>query len=113
VPEPLFPVTEQDSLVVVTTPDEIDVSNAAIFREALLAAAARGLPVVVVDMTSTEFCDSTGLSVLVRALRQARESGGQLRLVVCGPALKRILAVTGVDGMFPVFASLHEALQPT
>ncbi len=111
-PESSFPVTKVDGLAVVTTPDEIDVSNAALFREALLAAASSGLPVVVVDMSGTEFCDSTGLSVLVRAVRHADESGGHLRLVVGGSALKRILAVSGVGGMFPVFSSLDAALQP-
>jgi anti-sigma B factor antagonist len=112
VSESSFHVTKQDDLVVVTTPGEIDVSNAALFREAMLSAGSSGVPVVVVDMRGTEFCDSTGLSVLVRALRQADESGGQVRLVVGGSALQRILAVSGVGGMFPVFASLDQALQP-
>ena len=106
-----FPVTERDGLVVVKTPDEIDIGNAWQLRDALVSAAATGLPAVIVDMADTEFCDSTGLNVLVRALKQANEDGSELRLVVRGSALQRILTVSGVASMFSVYGSLGEALE--
>ncbi len=106
-----FPVTELDGQIVVTTPDEIDIGNAALLREALLAAVATRQPVLVVDMTGTEFCDSTGLNVLVRALKQADADGGELRLVVRGAALQRILTVTGVGSLFQIYDSLDRALK--
>lgn len=103
-----FPVTEVDGRAVVTTPDEIDIGNASLLRAALQAAA--GHQVVIVDMTGTEFCDSSGLNVLVRARKRADEDGGEVRLVVRGAALLRILTVTGVGTMFRLFESLSEAL---
>jgi anti-sigma B factor antagonist len=106
-----FPVRLVDGFAVVTTPDEIDVANAGQFRAGLLAAAGRGRPAIVVDMTGTEFCDSTGLNVLVRALRQADEADGEIRLVVGGTALQRILTVTGVGSMFGVYDSVDQALR--
>ena len=105
-----FPVSSFAGLTVVTTPDEIDITNAGLLREALLAAAADGQPVVVVDMTSTEFCDSTGLNVLVRALRQADQAGTKLLLVVSASALHRVLAVSGVGELFRTYGSLAEAV---
>jgi anti-sigma B factor antagonist len=106
-----FPVTAVEGQTVVTTPDEIDIGNAGVLRAALLTAAAGRPPVIVVDMTGTEFCDSTGLNVLVRALKRADEDGRQLRLVVQGAALQRILKVTGVGSMFQIYPSLKEALE--
>jgi anti-sigma B factor antagonist len=105
-----FPVTWSDGLTVVTTPDEIDITNAALLREALLAAAAAGQPVVVADMTRTEFCDSTGLNVLVRALRRAEQADTELLLVVRASALHRMLTVSGVGELFQTFGSLAEAV---
>jgi anti-sigma B factor antagonist len=107
-----FPVTVRDGMAIVTTPAEIDISNAVLLRGALLAAAAAHQPVLIVDMTGTEFCDSTGLNVLVRAYQQAELEDKLMRLVVGGPALRRILSVTGVGGMFRVYESLTEALAP-
>jgi anti-sigma B factor antagonist len=111
VTDPSFPVAVRDGLAVVTTPDEIDIGNAGLLREALLTAASSGAPVVVVDMSGTEFCDSTGLNVLVRALGQSTQEGGELRLVVGGTGLRRILTVTGVDGIFRLYDTLGQALE--
>ena len=109
-PDLNFPVTQLAGRAIVTTPDDIDISNAGLLREALLAAAASLPPVVIVDMTGTEFCDSTGLNVLLRALNQATEDGRQLSLVVRASALRRILAVSGVGSMFQVYDSLDAAV---
>lgn len=111
VSDPSFPVSVHRSLAVVTTPAEIDISNAGLLREALLAAAATGTPAIVVDMSGTEFCDSTGLNVLIRALRQADQDGGELRLVMGGSGLERILNVTGVAGIFRIYETLGQALE--
>ena len=109
-PDSTFPVTELDGRAVVTTPDEIDIGNAGLLREAVLAALTTRRPVVVVDMSGTEFCDSTGLNVLVRAHKQAEADGISLRLVVRGAALTRILNVTGVGSMLAIYDSLDLAV---
>ena len=104
-----FELRQTGGFPVVVGPAEIDISNSGELRTALLRAQALG-PVVVVDMSGTEFCDSSGLSVLVRALRRAQSEGGEVRLVVCTAAVLRILAVTGIGSIFGLFSSLAEAL---
>jgi anti-anti-sigma factor len=51
---------------VVTAPAEIDVATSGQLRAALAEWAACGHTTLVVDMTGTRFCDSTGLNALVR-----------------------------------------------
>jgi len=65
---------------------------------------------VVVDMSRTRFCDSAGLNALVTAGRRARADGGEVRLVVVGEAVARVVALTGVDRVIPIYASLEDAL---
>jgi anti-sigma B factor antagonist len=96
-------------LAVVTPPVEIDILHAGGFRAAL-ADAGSGHPVVVVDMSATVFCDSTGLRLLLQASDRAKARGGELRLVLSSPQMLRIFAVTGFDQLFPVFATLSGAL---
>ena len=113
-----FPVQVVEGVPVVTAPEEIDLANAAGLKAALLEAAlletARaaepGRALVVVDMSRTRFCDSAGLNALVGAARQARADGGEVRLVVVGEAVARIVALTGVDRVMPIYASLEDAL---
>jgi anti-anti-sigma factor len=96
---------------VVTAPADIDITTAAQLRAMLGEPAACGNATIVVDLSGTRFCDSAGLTVLVRAHKQAQALGGGLRLVLpdhC--AVARIFTITGLDGVIPHFASLPEAL---
>jgi anti-sigma B factor antagonist len=96
---------------VVTTPAEIDVTNADQLRMILLEASAGGHTTVVVDMARTEFCDSCGLHTLLRAHKQAVAAGSELRLVIpADGAVPRIFAVTCLDRFIPCHASLEKAL---
>jgi anti-sigma B factor antagonist len=70
--------------------------------ELAAAVASEGLPRVVVDLTGVEFCDSTGMNVLLAALRRARERGGELVLAAPRPAVRKILQVTGLESVFTV-----------
>jgi anti-sigma B factor antagonist len=103
-------VTWSAGLPVVTPPLEIDIANAAEMRADILAASVSGKDAVIIDMSETAFCDSTGLNVLVRAHKQLGAENRELRLVIREPSLLRIFAVTGVDTMFRLFASLDEAV---
>ena len=96
---------------VLAAPIEIDTAVAEQLRAVLLEAASRGHTTVVVDMTGTLFCDSSGLSVLIRAHKRALEEGGELRLVIPpGGAVSRIFTLTSLYRFIPRFASLGEAL---
>jgi anti-sigma B factor antagonist len=108
-----FPVEMVGGLLVVAAPEEIDITNAAGLREALLQAGAPGNGTLVVDMSRTQYCDSAGLNVLVRAHKRAQADGGELLLVICGAAVLRIFAVTGIDRLIPTFPSLGHALAHT
>lgn len=102
--------TTVNGLPVVSAPAEVDVSNADELRQFLLACAEEGHPVLVVDMSETAFCDSTGLHQLVRAHKRAIAAGGEVRLVIGTPTVLRLFAIVGIDGFFPIFNSLDDAV---
>jgi anti-sigma B factor antagonist len=54
----------------------------------------------VIDMSGVEFCDSTGMNVLLSCLRRVRERGGELEIASPKPAVRKILQVTGLDSVF-------------
>jgi anti-sigma B factor antagonist len=107
--EQAFEVREESGIPVISAPEEIDIGNASELRSALMKAT-QDHPMAVVDLSLTQFCDSSGLNVLVRALRRAQEAGGELRLVACTQPVQRILSVTGVGSVFPLFPTLADAL---
>jgi len=109
-PEASFALEIVHGVAVVVAPEEIDISNAGLLRSALLDAAADGSRELVVDMSRTQFCDSAGLNVLVRAHQRAQTLGGQVRLVMTAAGVLRIFVVTGIDRVIPIFGSVEEAL---
>jgi anti-anti-sigma factor len=109
-PEPSFPVKLVDGVPVVAAPEEIDITNAARLRAALLQAAAPGNGTLVVDMSRTQFCDSAALNVLVRAHKRAQAEGREVLLVIAAATVLRIFAIIGIDHLIPNFPSLEEAL---
>jgi anti-sigma B factor antagonist len=108
--EPGFPVQVIRGVAVVIAPQEIDITNAGRLRAALLHAAARPGAALAVDMTRTRFCDSAGLHALIGAHKRARAEGRQVRLAVTGAQVRRILALTALDRLIPVYTSLDQAL---
>ena len=70
-----YPVLWIGQVAVVTLPAEIDVTNADAIREELLAVLNQGAVLLVADMSKTDFCDSSGVSALVRVFRHAATSG--------------------------------------
>lgn len=105
-----FAVEVVRGVPVVTTPEEIDITNAPGLRAALLDAAGHGHGPVVVNMSRTQFCDSAGLHVLLRAHKRARADGHDVLVVITAAAVLRVLAITGLDSIIPNFFSLPEAL---
>jgi anti-anti-sigma factor len=105
-----FPATTISGIPVVSGPAEIDITNAAFLRAALLAAGEHGHATIVVDLSETAFCDTVGLQVLVLGHRRAVAEGGEFRLVSRTASLRRLLQLTGVDQVIPNFTTLDEAL---
>jgi anti-sigma B factor antagonist len=103
------PVRWTGRQAVIALPEHIDVSNAGQIREELLWVINRGAAVLIADMTGTLSCDHSGADAVMRAYQRALASGTQLRLVVTAPIVRRVLAVSGLDRLIPVYPSLEAA----
>ena len=100
-------------VAVVTLPAEIDVTIADAVLKELQAVQDEGAALLIADLSKTYFCDSAGLSALVRTYRRASTSGSSVRLVVTTPAVQRVLSITGVDRLVDIFPSVAASLAGT
>ncbi|HEY1823111.1 MAG TPA: STAS domain-containing protein [Trebonia sp.] len=99
------------SPVVVVLPTEIDVTNSEQVYDQLVAVLAPGVQTVIADMTSTAFCDSSGVHAIMHAYESAAARDVQLRLAVSSnTSVRRVLELIGVGRLMPVHTSLQEAL---
>jgi anti-sigma B factor antagonist len=102
---------ERTMPVVVVLPAEIDVTNSELVHDKLVAALTPGVGVVVADMTSTSFCDSSGVHAVIFAHEAAASRGVQMRIAVSPEgSVRRVLQLIGVASVVPVYSSLAEAM---
>lgn len=97
---------EIDPFHVIEVTGEIDVYTAPKLREVVINAIDSGHRRLVVDIERVAFLDSTGLGVLVGALKRVRSDKGSLDIVCTSDRLLRIFDITGLDKVF----SLHRSI---
>ena len=94
-------VTADDTATVVVTGD-LDCYTAPQLRSALVALVDDGARNITLEVASTQFVDSTGLSVLVGGLKRLREHGGNMVLKAPTPATMRLFEITGLHTVFDI-----------
>lgn len=94
---------------VVEVRGEVDVYTSAMLREQLGELIDGGARHVVVDLTRVDFLDSSGLGVLVGALKRLRTAGGDLSLVCASGNILKIFRITALDRVFTLHDSVEAA----
>lgn len=90
-------VNSQAGSATITLSGEIDHHGARAMMEQLEDAIARTLPLhLTLDLSGVTFMDSSGIAVLMRALRQTRQLGGSLRVTAIPTQARRVLDAAGV-----------------
>ncbi|MGH3745071.1 MAG: STAS domain-containing protein [Mycobacteriales bacterium] len=101
---------QEGAATVIEVGGEIDVYTAPKLREKIIDVVAGGSYHLVVDMEKVEFLDSTGLGVLVGALKRVRAHDGSLALVCTQDRILKIFKITGLTKVFPIHNSVADAL---
>jgi anti-sigma B factor antagonist len=95
--------------VVIAPVGELDHDTAGILNAALAEPLTVPEPRLLVDCGRLTFCDSTGLSLLLRARLTAERAGGRLDLAAPGPTLRRLLELTGTAELFMIHRTPADA----
>lgn len=101
---------QQDGYAVVAATGEIDLHTAPRLQTELAEQVLGEGGQLIVDLSGVEFCDSTGVNVLLAAMRRANEQGGTLTLIHPQPAVRKVLGITGLDSVFPVRDTVEDAI---
>ena len=66
---------------------------------------------IIMDLTKSDFVDSTILGVLVSTLKKARGANGDLKIVWCDQAETSMFYVTRMDRVFKIYENLNDAIK--
>ena len=105
-----YPVLWVGHAAVISAPVEIDVGNAAELEKCLLSVLGQGARVLVVDMTTTTFCDCAGVYAIVACWRRAVTGHSSLRLAVRAPTVSYLFSITGASRLIDIHPTVAAAL---
>lgn len=89
---------------------ELDLDSAPNLRRALLDAINDGHHMIVVNLTDATFIDSSGLGVLVNALRRLHGVDGELRVAAARRSITTAIEMSGLDKLLGLFPDVESAV---
>ncbi|WP_407271786.1 STAS domain-containing protein [Radiobacillus sp. PE A8.2] len=95
-------VVEQENTAVVHLAGEIDAYTAPELKETLLLITKKRIPLIEVDMEQVSYLDSTGLGVIISALKATKEYDGEIKLTNLQSKVMRLFEITSLDSVITI-----------
>lgn len=103
-------IQQEANSTIVKVSGSVDALTAAELSKVLTKQITEGHINLVVDLIGVEFMSSAGLRTLLGAVKDARSSGGDLRITSANPGVDKVLKMSGFHNIAKVFASQDEAV---
>ncbi|MFP4370552.1 MAG: STAS domain-containing protein [Bacteroidota bacterium] len=106
-----FTIEHRDKIVLFTLKNtKVDGKVSAQFKAKILIIAQPDIDALVVDLSTVEAIDSSGLGALLLAHRQLSEHNIPVILVGVREFVKSLMSITRIDSLFEFYDSPEEAL---
>ncbi len=92
-------VADEDGAPVLQLAGDLDMMTAPLLQRRVDELLGAGHGCLTIDALGVDFCDSTGLRILLGARRRLTERGGALRLRRLSDVLRSLLALSGLEGL--------------
>jgi anti-sigma B factor antagonist len=93
---------EQDNSWKISLSGEIDIYNAPELKSSLLSLLEQNKGNIEIDCIDLKYIDSTGLGVLISALRHVKDYNGEISIKNLKPYIHKIFTITGLDKVFTI-----------
>jgi anti-sigma B factor antagonist len=99
----------QNEAVVVSHVEKLDATNAPELKAELVLLNKNGVNNIVIDMSKTRYCDSSGLSAVLTANRLCKDTNG--RFVLCGlqDNVRKLIEIAQLDKVLVITADQNAA----
>lgn len=101
----------KNEAVVKTNVEKLDASNASELKAELVLLNKNGVNNIVIDLSSTKYCDSSGLSSILTANRLCKDTNG--RFVLCGlqDNVSKLIQIAQLDKVLSITDNQAQAIE--
>lgn len=103
--------SEAGQVHIVHVAGEVDVTSAAVLRDALEALIADGRRWLTLDLSRVTFMDSTALGIVVGRLKRLSRKGGTMTIAASHERVLRVFGITGLDQLLQIHPDLDSAVR--
>lgn len=91
--------------------EKLDTRIAPSLKAELVVLNADGVKNIIIDLTETSYCDSSGLSAILIANRLCKNSNGIMVLTGLQDSMKKLIAISQLDTILNVAPTIEESIQ--
>jgi anti-anti-sigma factor len=107
-----FEIEKTDKYTVITLQAEkLDSNIAPALKSELVVLNTDGVKSIVIDLSKTRYCDSSGLSAILVANRLCKNSNGIFVLTGLQEPVKKLISISQLDTILQITATLPEAAE--
>lgn len=97
-------------VTVVRVEGSLDALTAPALTEFFSQQIAGNNPRLIADLSGLEYTSSAGLRVLLAAVKEARQQGGDLRLAAVTPQVNKVLSMSGFTNILKMYPDQSSAI---
>lgn len=104
-------IQDKNHAVVKTLVEKLDASNAPELKAELVLLNKNGVNNIVIDLSSTKYCDSSGLSAILTANRLCKDTNGKFALCGLKENVSKLIQIAQLDKVLSIYENQKEALE--
>jgi anti-sigma B factor antagonist len=106
-----FNITQESGYVLIRSKvEKLDATTAPDLKNELIALNKSGINQVILDLTDSRYCDSSGLSAILAANRLCKDSNGQFILCGLQSNVSKLIAIAQLDKVLAISDDASNAL---
>lgn len=100
---------ENNFTIITSNVEKLDASNASELKAEIVMINKNSVNNMIIDLSQTKYCDSSGLSAILIGNRLCKDSSG--KMVVCGlqPNVAKLIQISQLDKVFTITDDLESA----
>ena len=107
-----FLVEEFDKYTVITSNvEKLDATNASLLKDELSNLNKKGVNTLIINLSSTKYCDSSGLSAILVANRICKDTNGKFVLSGLQPNVLKLISISQLDKVLSITSTVSEAVE--
>lgn len=102
-------VEKEKYTLIKTTAEKLDSTNAPELKAELVVVNKLGVNNIIIDLSKTKYCDSSGLSAILVANRLCKNAGGLFILCGLQSSVAKLISISQLDKVLTIIPSSDEA----